>query len=79
MQRSNSLLPDHEPDISAGIASYLKEEGLKIQTGALPGALRQEDKQEIVTAKIDNKLHDFQAEQILEKGFQVVTSQILLF
>jgi mercuric reductase len=34
LQRSPSLLPEHEPEISLGIERYLSEEGIKIVTGA---------------------------------------------
>lgn len=65
LQRSDRLIPDHEPEISNGISSYLIEEGLKVHTGVLPVAIREEGDQKIVTVEINNASQDFRAEQVL--------------
>lgn len=65
LQRSPRLIPDHEPEISEAVAEVLQAEGVTIQTGVMPLAIREEQGQKIVTADIQGEAHEFQAEQVL--------------
>jgi mercuric reductase len=65
LQRSPRILPEHEPEISAALADYLREEGLVIHTGVTPLAIRQDDGEKVVTAQVDGKRREFRAEQVL--------------
>ena len=54
LQRSDRLIPDHEPEISKAIQEYLQSEGLKIYTGIIPKAIREENGKKIVTVTMNN-------------------------
>ncbi|MEE9166197.1 MAG: mercury(II) reductase [Candidatus Neomarinimicrobiota bacterium] len=66
LQRSDRLIPDHEPEISEAIQEYLQNEGLDIYTGVSAKRIKEEKGRKIVTvAKDDGFLQDFQAEEVL--------------
>ena len=65
LQRSERLIPDHEPEIAEALAATLREEGVIIHTGATPQAIRGEDGSKIVTAEVNGKTQEFRAEHVL--------------
>jgi len=65
LQRSPRLVPEHDPDISDGIAEALRDEGIEVVTGATPQAIREENGEKIVTAQVQGESRDFRAEQVL--------------
>lgn len=65
LQRSSRLIPDHEPEISTALAEALRQEGLTIQTGVKPLAIRAEAGQKVVTANVNGEKSEFRAEQVL--------------
>lgn len=65
LQRSDRLIPEHEPEISEGIANILREEGIAIHTGVRLLELREAEGERIVTAEVDGQSQEFRAEQVL--------------
>ncbi len=65
LQRSERLIPEHEPQIAEALADYLRAEGLTIHTGVQPTAIRQKDGSTVVTADLDGQAREFQADQVL--------------
>ena len=78
LQRSDRLIPDHEPEISEAIQEYLQSEGLNIYTGVIPKAIREENGEKIVTATMnDGRQSEFQAEEVLMAVGRVPNTQEL--
>ena len=75
LQRSSRLVPEMEPEISAALADYLREEGITIHTDATPEAIRREGNQTIVTATIAAKREELRAEEVLMAVGRVPNSQ----
>lgn len=65
LQRSARLIPEHEPEIADALAEILRQEGLRVETGVTPLALREEAGLKVVTAKVNGVLQEFRAEQVL--------------
>lgn len=65
LQRSNRLIPEHEPEISAALAEVLRQEGLTLQTGVKLLAIREKAGQKVVTANVNGEEGEFRAEQVL--------------
>ena len=65
LQRSKSILPEGEPEISVWLKGYLEEEGIKIHTGAGITRVRQKGEKKIVDAKIGDKTKHFEADALL--------------
>ncbi|MEW5958194.1 MAG: mercury(II) reductase [Chloroflexota bacterium] len=65
LQRSSHLIPEHEPEISTALAETLHQEGLTIHTGVKLLAIREEDRQKVVTANVNGEAGEFRAEQVL--------------
>lgn len=65
LQRSERLIPEHEPEIADALAEILRQERITVQTGATPLAIRAEGGDKVVTARVHGKLRDFRAEQVL--------------
>ncbi len=65
LQRSERLIPEHEPELADALAEILREEGLCVQTDATPLAIRAEDGEKVVTARVHGELQEFRAEQVL--------------
>lgn len=65
VQRSDRIIPEHEPEISGALADYLREEGLVILTGVKLDAIRQEGEEKILTATVNGKQEEYRAEAVL--------------
>jgi mercuric reductase len=65
LQRSPRILPEHEPEIAEALAGYLLEESLAIHTGVQVLAIRQDNGEKVVTARVNGGRHEFRAEQVL--------------
>jgi mercuric reductase len=66
LQRSDRIIPEHEPEISDGLHNYLTEEEIEIITGVNVKELYQKGKSKFVTAAIGGKRRQtFEAEQLL--------------
>ncbi len=65
LQRSERILPDHEPEISIGLRRYLEEEGIRIHTGVQLKDVSQRGSLKIVNAAINSVGRSFEAAQLL--------------
>ena len=65
LQRSDRILPDHEPEIAAALTGYLVEEGIEIHASAQISRLRQAGNEKLVEATIDGEMRTFQSAGIL--------------
>jgi mercuric reductase len=65
LQRSDRILPDHEPEISSGLRSYLEEEGIRINTGVQLRRVFQRGEMKVVDTAIKGVAKSFEAEQLL--------------
>ena len=65
LQRSERLIPEHEPQIAEALTDYLRAEGLTIHTGVQPTAIRQQDGSAVVMADMDGQAREFRADQVL--------------
>jgi mercuric reductase len=65
LQRSDRIIPDHEPEISQGLHHYLTEEGMEIVTGINVREVWQKNGSKFVKADVDKEEGAFEAEQLL--------------
>jgi mercuric reductase len=65
LQRSDRILPDHEPEIAEALTDFLRQEGVEIYTGVRILRLRQEGAEKVVEARIEGGEHTFPATHIL--------------
>lgn len=66
LQRSERLIPDHEPELSAGIEQALAEEGVEVHTGATPVSIRSQHGVRLVGARMrDGRAQEFSAQHVL--------------
>jgi mercuric reductase len=65
LQRSGSLLPDHEPEISAAIERYLADEGVEVHTGVIPQSIRREGSQTTLTVTENGVQREYRAHELL--------------
>ncbi len=65
LQRSERLIPEHEPDIAAELADILRDEGIAIHTGVTLQNIRADGDEKIITAAVDGEVREFRAEQVL--------------
>ncbi|MFQ5578931.1 MAG: FAD-dependent oxidoreductase, partial [Anaerolineae bacterium] len=65
LQRSSRLIPEHEPEVSAGLVDALREEGLTIHTGTTLLSIREENGQKVITARVNGEQQEFRAGQVL--------------
>ena len=65
LQRSNRILPDHEPEISTELRRYLEDEGIRIHTGVQLKGVSQRGDTKVVDATINGVKKSIQAEQLL--------------
>lgn len=65
LQRSQKIIPDEEPEISEALRKYLEEEGIEIHTGVTVKKVRRQGGSKVVTAQVEGKQREFEAEQLL--------------
>jgi mercuric reductase len=65
LQRSDRIIPEHEPEVSAGLHRYLAEEGIEIATGVGVKEVWQKNGSKFVRAPVGDKDRVFEAEQLL--------------
>lgn len=65
LQRSDRILPEHEPEISEALKRYLQDEGVEIHTGANLKEVSQSGETRIVRVAINGADKEFRAEQLL--------------
>ena len=65
LQRSDRIIPDHEPEISQGLHHYLAEEGIEIVTGVNVQVVWQKNGSKFVKASVNKEEKVFEAEQLL--------------
>ncbi|MFQ6134270.1 MAG: mercury(II) reductase [Nitrososphaerales archaeon] len=65
LQRSPRIIPDEEPEISEALRAYLEEEGIEIHTGVAVKKVRRRGGYKAVTAQVEGKEREFEAEQLL--------------
>ena len=65
LQRSERLIPEHEPELAKALAEYLRGEGIDVHTGISVSAIREEGGEKIITAIVDGTQQEFCAEQVL--------------
>ena len=65
LQRSERILPDHEPEIADALADSLREEGVEIHTGATVIRLERAGKEKVVEARVGGQVRTFRAAHIL--------------
>ncbi len=65
LQRSERILPGHEPEISAALTGYLRAEGIEIHTGVQIARLGREGAVRFVEAEAGGQRHTFRAARIL--------------
>lgn len=65
LQRSDRILPDHEPEISTGLRGYLEDEGIRVHTGVQLKNVSQRGKMKIIKAVVGGVTKSFAAEQLL--------------
>ena len=65
LQRSNRILPEHEPEISDALRRYLEAEGIDIVTGVDLKDVSQEGETKVVLAGVNGRSKEFHAEQLL--------------
>lgn len=65
LQRSERIIPEQEPEISAGLHHYLTEEGIELVTGVDVKEVWQKNGSKFVRASVNGKEGTFEAEQLL--------------
>jgi len=65
LQRSNRVLPDHEPQITEVLTDNLRDEEIEIHTGVRVLKLRQDGQEKVVEAQVDGVASVFRAAQVL--------------
>jgi len=65
LQRSDQILPDHEPELSNALMGVLQKEGLQIHTNVKLIEITQTNNSKVVTANVDGKTHEFRSQAIL--------------
>jgi len=65
LQRSPSLVPEHEPEIGRGIQDYFEQEGIEVLTGVQVEHLSRDGDKRVVHARLMGQPREFRADQIL--------------
>jgi mercuric reductase len=65
LQRSARIIPEEEPEISDGMAGYLREEGIEIRTDADIRSVRKDGDSVKLLAHFDGKPEEFTGDSIL--------------
>jgi mercuric reductase len=65
LQRSDRLVPDHEPEIGRAIEEYLTEDGVAVVTGVAVERLGRDGNKRTVHTRVRGHAREFRADQIL--------------
>ncbi len=65
LQRSDRILPEHEPEISHALKQYLEEEGIEIYTGTEINSVKKKGKNKIVNFSVNSKKKEIECEHLL--------------
>ncbi len=67
VQRSEFILPDHEPEIREGLTESLRKEGMRIVTGAVPLSVRKHDQSGniLLTVRTKSGVTEIEAERLM--------------
>ncbi|MDV3277159.1 MAG: mercury(II) reductase [Nitrososphaerales archaeon] len=65
LQRSERILPEHEPEISCALRGYLQDEGIDIQTRVSLKEVAQRGETRIVRCTVNGHEKEFRADQLL--------------
>ena len=65
LQRSERILPEHEPEISEALTEYLQDEGIEIRTGINLKEVSQIGNTKVVRATVGSAEVEFRASQLL--------------
>ena len=65
LQRSKSIIPNWEPEISRNLAYYLEEDNIKIVTNATPISIISKRGCKTITAQVNGAEASFEAEEVL--------------
>ena len=65
LQRSERILPEHEPEISAALKRSLEGEGIRIHTGVRLDEVTQRGGTKLMKATVSGTRKEFQAEELL--------------
>ncbi len=65
LQRSDRILPEHEPEISAALRTSLEEEGIRILTGVQLVEVLRRGRMKTVRATVGGEKKEFEAEELL--------------
>lgn len=65
LQRSERILPEHEPEISDALKQYLEEEGINIYTGMNINHVEKSGKNKLVNFSVKGKAKEIEVDHIL--------------
>ena len=65
LQRSNTILPGWEPEVSTSLSQYLQDSGIKLVTGANTTKIGEEDGKKYVEFSVNGKVSRAYSDQIL--------------
>ncbi|MCH8022957.1 MAG: mercury(II) reductase [Thaumarchaeota archaeon] len=65
LQRSSTIIPDEEPEISEALRHYLQEEGISIHTSVQIKEIRKKGRSKVVSTITAGKKSEYEGEQIL--------------
>lgn len=65
LQRSNSIIPHHEPELARALTESLVEEGIEVVAGVQVEHIDLEDGRRVVHARVGERAELFRAEQLL--------------
>lgn len=65
LQRSQRILPEHEPEISEALRGYLQDEGIEVRTGVNLKEVSQIGSTKVVLATVGGAEMEFRASQLL--------------
>ena len=65
LQRSDRILPEHEPEIGDALKGYLTDEGIEIYTGVDVLRLRRDGSEKVVEARVGGEARSFRATHLL--------------
>lgn len=77
LERSATILPGYEPEVSASITEILRDEGVNIVTGVTARSVRQDGAGVTVLGEADGSEREFEGERLLVASGRVANTQDL--